>query len=137
MNPEIWAIIQTGEVSGILEDLASDQNLHLRKLLSVSEALGLEEPPGGIILAIETSGEGSSYLTVIKRFTRTFIQFDTVVFSPSKEEGTGVSDRTAGVDLHVSVPVDREDFFVRVINLIALRRLKCAAGIVGLSLIHI
>jgi DNA-binding NtrC family response regulator len=133
MNPQIWAIVETGEVSRVLEDLSSDQDLHLRKLVSVSEALGLEEPPGGIILAIESSGEGSSYLTLIKRFTRTFIQFDTVVFGAPKEEGAGTSDRRAGVDLYVPVPVDRDDFFVRVVNLISLRRLKSATGIVGRS----
>jgi DNA-binding NtrC family response regulator len=133
MNPEIWAIIETGYVGEILEELASEESLHLRKLVSVSEALGLEEPPGGIILAIDSSGEQSNHRALIKRFARTFIQFDAIVFGPPEGKGAEGSDRQAGVDLYVPVPGDREDFFVRAISLIALRRLKSAAGIVGRS----
>jgi phosphoribosylaminoimidazole (AIR) synthetase len=74
MNPEIWALADREQVLEILDELAEEQKLHLRKLVSVSEALGLEEPEGGIILALDSSGEYSNYLTLIKRFTRTFIQ---------------------------------------------------------------
>ena len=133
MNPEIWALAESKEVLEVLEDLASEESLHLRILASVSEALGLEEPQGGIILAVDSSGEHSNYHALIKRFTRTFIQFDAVVFGPRKEEADLISERKSGVDLYVPVPVDREDFFVRTINLVSLRRMKSAAGIVGRS----
>jgi len=133
MNPEIWALADREQVLEILEGLAEEQKLHLRRLASVSEALGLEEPDGGIILALDSSGEYSNYLTLIKRFTRTFIQFDVIVFGPPRNEGVEEAERKAGVDLYVSTPFDREDFSVRAINLIALRRLKCATGIVGRS----
>ncbi|MCK4548740.1 MAG: sigma-54-dependent Fis family transcriptional regulator [Candidatus Krumholzibacteria bacterium] len=133
MNPEIWALVEREEVTEILEELASEENLHLRTLVSVSEALGMEEPQGGIILVIDSSGEHSNHAALIKRFTRTFIQFDAIVFGPRKENNDDGAERRAGVDLYVPVPVDREDFFVRPINLIALRRMKCAAGIVGRS----
>ncbi len=133
MNPEIWALADREEVSEVLEDLAAEESLHLRRLLSVSEALGLDEPAGGIIFVLDSSGENSNYLTLIKRFTRTFIQFDAIVFGPARKEEVVESERRAGVDLYISDPVDREDFFVRAINLIALRRLKCATGIVGRS----
>ncbi len=133
MNPEIWALVERKEVTEILEELASEENLHLHSLVSISEALGMEEPQGGIILVIDSSGEHSNHAALIKRFTRNFIQFDAIVFGPRKEESEDGSERRAGVDLYVPVPVDREDFFVRAINLIALRRLKCAAGIVGRS----
>ncbi len=133
MNPEIWAIVETDQVGEILEELASEESLHLRRLVSVSEALGLDEPPGGIILVIDSTSGQSSHRTLIKRFTRTFIKFDAIVFGPSEEKGSEGTDRQAGVDLYVPEPVDREDFFVRAINLISLRRLKSAAGIVGRS----
>jgi DNA-binding NtrC family response regulator len=133
MNPEIWALVDGKEVGGILEELAEEKHLHLRRLVSISEALGLDEPDGGIILVVDSSGEYSNYLTLIKRFTRTFIQFDVIVFGPGGEEGAGEAERKAGVDLYVSTPVDRDDFFVRALNLIALRRLKSATGIVGRS----
>ncbi len=133
MNPVIWALAERDEVGEILEELASAESLHIRRLVSVSEALGLEEPAGGIILALDSSGEYSNYLTLIKRFARTFIQFDAIVFGPPRKEDVGESERRAGVDLYVPEPVDREDFFVRAINLIALRRLKSATGIVGRS----
>jgi DNA-binding NtrC family response regulator len=133
MNPEIWALVESDEVAGVLADLSSEQNLHLRTLVSVSEALSLEEPSGGIILVIDSSGEHSNYHALIKRFTRTFIQFDVIVFGPHKDESGISAERGAGVDLYIPEPVDREDFFVRAINLVALRRMKCAAGIVGRS----
>lgn len=133
MNPEIWALAESKEVIEVLEDLASEESLHLRILASVSEALGLKEPQGGIILAVDSSGEHSNYHALIKRFTRTFIQFDAVVFGPHKEEAELISERKSGVDLYVPVPVDREDFFVRTINLVSLRRMKSSAGIVGRS----
>jgi DNA-binding NtrC family response regulator len=127
MNPEIWGLTVSKDTTGLLEDLAGEENLNLRRLSSVPEALGLDEPEGGIILVIEASGGYSNYSAIIKRFTRTFIKFDTVVFA----EGTEGS--VAGVDLLVRKPVDRDDFFVRVINLISLRRLKSAGGIIGRS----
>ena len=133
MNPEIWALVEMEETAELLEELAAEENLHLRRLVSISEALGLEEPVGGIILVLDSFGEHSNHLTLIKRFMRTFIKFDTIVFGPQKNEDADDADRKAGIDLYVPVPVDREDFFVRTINLIALRRLKSAAGIVGRS----
>jgi DNA-binding NtrC family response regulator len=133
MNPEIWALVESEKINGVLEDLASEESLHLRNLVSVSEALGLDEPQGGIILVVDSSGEHSNYHALLKRFTRTFIQFDAVVFGPGKDEAEITSERRAGVDLYVPVPVDREDFLVRAINLVALRRMKSAAGIVGRS----
>jgi DNA-binding NtrC family response regulator len=128
MNPELWILAERDEVGEVLEELASEESIHLRDLVSVSEALGLEEPAGGIILAIDAAGTHSNYSALIKRFTRTFIQFDVIVFGAA-EGDTGTSQ----VDLFVPQPLDREDFFVRAINLIALRRMKSAAGIVGRS----
>ena len=41
MNPEIWALAETEEITRILEDFASGESLHLRTLVSVSEAQAL------------------------------------------------------------------------------------------------
>jgi DNA-binding NtrC family response regulator len=133
MNPEIWALADSDEVTEILVELAAEESLHMRRLESVSEALQIEEPDGGILLAVDAHGKHSNYITLIKRFSKSFIQFDTVVFGPARDEGREDTERAAGVDLYVADPIDRDDFLVRAINIISLRRLKCATGIVGRS----
>lgn len=133
MNPEIWALIENEEVGSLVEALVIAEGLRLRRFDNVSEPLGLEEPPGGFILAVDSTGRYSGYATIIKRFQKNFLNFEVLVFAEGDEEDSQSGLQEGIVDAYVEMPADRDDFMVRGAHLVALRRVKSSAGIIGRS----
>jgi DNA-binding NtrC family response regulator len=133
MNPEIWTLVQDEKIEHLLRDLASTRDLEVRNFVSIADALGREEPDGGLILAIDAQGKFSNYLTIIKRFQKNFFCFETMVFGREQAEGVLENEREKGVDMYVRVPFSEEDFFVRAFHLVDIRKLKSSVRIVGRS----
>ena len=132
-NPEIWMLVNGDEPKILLADLAESQGLRLSNFDNVAEAVSLEEPEEGIILAIEPGERHSNYHPIIKRFRKKFFSLDVILFGPDKNPEEMDSERQRGVDLYISMPVPREEFLVRAAHLIALRRLRQSSGIIGRS----
>jgi len=133
VNPEIWMLVSSDECKDLLTDIAESQGLRLTKFENVAEAISREEPDEGIILAVEPGERHSNYHPIIKRFRKKFFSLDVIVFGPVKDLEETARERQRGVDLYVSIPVSREDFFVRITHIIALRRLRQSSGIIGRS----
>jgi DNA-binding NtrC family response regulator len=133
VKPEIWSLVQDGEIAELIADMAGSEGLALRRLSSVAEALGGEEPSGGFVLCIDATGKFNNYMTIIKRFQKNFFSFDVVVLGESKPDGVVEREREIGVDLYCSVPVDNEEFIAKLAHIVSLRRLKSAASIIGRS----
>lgn len=132
-NPEIWALLQGGEIEQLVNEVVESENLTLRTFNSVSEALGMVEPDGGLVLVIDSIEKYSNYMTVIRRFQKNFFSLDTIVFGIQRQKEILDREREIGVDLYVEIPVDKEEFFVKSAQLIALRRLKSSVSIIGRS----
>ncbi len=133
MNPEIWVLIEKEEFGSLVESLVVGEGLRLRRFDNVSEPLGLQEPAGGVILAIDSTGRFSGYTTIIKRFQKNFLNFEVIVFGNEDGEESAGGSPEGIVDMYVPLPVDRDDFMVRGAHLVALRRVKSGAGIIGRS----
>lgn len=133
MNPEIWALAEREECRSILADLASEEELRLRFFDSVPVPLGIDEPAGGILLAIDASGQFGNYPAIARRFRKNFVDIDVIVFERSMPSRRDALPGDSEIDLPVPVPVDRDDFLVRAARLADLRRIKGRAGIVGRS----
>lgn len=133
MNPEVWSLTKEEDSGILLESLAIGEGLRLRRFSSISELLSLEEPQGGIILALEASSEESGYMAVLKRFEKNFINFEVILFCRNISEEQMKRDLDSGIDTCVPMPADQDDFTVRALHLVSLRRTKAGAGIVGRS----
>lgn len=133
MNPEIWALVRKSELENLLTEQAGSQGLTYRGFRDAAEALTREEPDGGMVIAIEATEKFANYMTIIKRFQKNFLSFDLILFGKEKTDDITDYEKDVGVDLYFPLPVDREDFLVRVTNLVALRKLKSSANIIGRS----
>lgn len=133
MNPEIWTLMQDDEIEKLVRELAGNEGLTLKAFSTVAIPLNLEEPPGGLILAIDAEANFSNYLSIIKRFQKNFITLDIIVFGSEKSREIIEREREAGVDLYIPKPVATEDFFARATHLVSLKRLKSSSGIIGRS----
>jgi DNA-binding NtrC family response regulator len=133
MNPDIWTLVSGEESSLLLADLAESQGLKLTKFENVAEAVSRREPEDGVILAIEPGKRHSNYHAVIRRFRKRFFALDAIVFGPLKSVEERRRETQFGVDLYVAMPAERDDFLARAEHLVALRRLRQSAGIIGRS----
>ncbi|MDD3642672.1 MAG: sigma-54 dependent transcriptional regulator [Candidatus Krumholzibacteria bacterium] len=129
MKPELWTLVESGDATSLLEGLATSEGMTIRRLGSLTEPLGLAEPPSGIVLAIETGRNETAHAGAIRRLRRNFVHFDVIEFIRG-EAGDPLID---GADLRMILPADPEDFFVRAARLVALRRIKTQSGIIGRS----
>ena len=129
MRPELWIRIDRDDALSLLQAIASSEGMSIRRLGSISEPLGLEEPPGGIVLAVESAREDTALQGAIRRLRRNFTHFDVIEFTTDD----GAPPSIEGADLRVKLPADPEDFHVRASRLIALRRIKSESGIIGRS----
>ncbi len=133
VNPDIWMLAGSDESKLLLTDLAEGQGLRITKFENVSEAVSRAEPEDGVILAIEPGERYSNYHAVIRRFRKKFFALDVVVFGPPKGAAESKREHQLGVDLYVEMPADKDDFLARAEHLVALRRLRQSAGIIGRS----
>ncbi len=133
MNPEVWLLVEDEEIARLVASAIESENLTLRRFSSVAEALAAPEPSGGFVLCIDAEEKFSNYLTIIKRFQKNFFLFDTVVFGEVKTNDITGREREIGVDLYFPIPVNEEELPAKIAHLVALRRLKSSAGIVGRS----
>ena len=70
MNPEIWTLIRDDKIEKLTRELAENEELALKEFSTVAIPLNLEEPPGGLILALDAAADFSNYLSIIKRFQK-------------------------------------------------------------------
>ena len=133
MNPETWALVQDEEREKLIVEAAEGEGLTVRAFRNVGEAIPREEPPGGIILAIDGTARFRNYLTIIKRFQKEYFGLEVLVFGPGKSAEAVSRERGLGVDLYVPIPANRDEFVIGFSHLAALRRVKGAAKIVGRS----
>lgn len=133
MNPEVWLLVENDGIARLVASAIEGEDLTLRRFSSVAEALGVPEPSGGFVLCIDAEEKFSNYLTIIKRFQKNFFLFDTVVFGGEKTDEIAGREREIGVDLYFPIPVDEEELPAKIVHLVALRRLKSGAGIIGRS----
>lgn len=133
MNPEIWSLVERSDLHELVEELASSEHAAVRGLASVTEAFGLGEPPGGIVLALESAGNPGKHLAAIRRLRKNFVHFDAILFGDLENGEAAGSLHSEGIDLFVKLPVDHEDFLVRGARLMTMRRIKSSIGIIGRS----
>jgi DNA-binding NtrC family response regulator len=133
MNPELWALVQDNEIQKLLREASTSEGVSLRSFQNVAEVLGEEEPPAGVVLAIDGTGKFKNYLTIIKRFQKNYFGLEIIVFGPPKTSAVVGRERTLGIDLFVPVPVNRDEFSVALAEIIALRRIKSTAQVIGRS----
>jgi len=127
-------MLASGDESKLLmADLAEGQGLRITRFENVAEAVSRKEPEEGVILAIEPGERHSNYHAVIRRFRKKFIALDVIVFGPPKSDEERKREHQLGVDLYVGMPAARDDFLARAEHLVALRRLRQSAGIIGRS----
>jgi DNA-binding NtrC family response regulator len=133
MNPDVWALVHGTDIEKLLREAAGAEGVTPRFFENAAEIVGLQEPPGGAVLAIEGTGVFKNYLTIIKRFQRAFSTVESIVFGPPKDAEALRRERTLGVDLYVAVPVNRDEFSVAFTEIMALRRIKATAKVIGRS----
>ncbi len=133
VKPEIWSLVQDDKIAIRIAETVESEDLTLRRFSSIAEALGGSEPPGGFVLCIDATSKFRNYLTIIKRFQKNFFSFDAVVLGDPKPAEIVEREREIGVDLYCAVPIDGEEFLAKLAHLVALRRLKSAASIIGRS----
>lgn len=133
VKPEIWSLVQDEEIAKLIAEMVESEDLTLRRFSSIAEALGGSEPSGGFVLCIDAAGKFRNYLAIIKRFQKNFFYFDAVVLGESEPGEIVEREREIGVDLYCAAPVDSEEFLAKLAHLVALRRLKSAAAIIGRS----
>ena len=131
VKTEIWALIESEWLTKLVAEFAESEGLVWNLYQSAPQALSNEEPDGGLILAIESGGKFSNYLTVIKRFRKNFFYLDVVVIGPEKSPDVIERECEQGVDLYIVTPPDSEEFFARASHLASHLRLRRSAGIVG------
>jgi DNA-binding NtrC family response regulator len=134
MNPELWALVQGGEIEKLLHDASAAEGIALRLFKNAAEFIGKAEPVAGIVLAIDGTGAFKNYPTIIKRFQKNVFRLECVVFGALKTPEALEQEHRLGVDLYVSVPVDHEEFSVAIAEIIALRKVKSAANVIGRSM---
>ena len=133
MAMEIWALIEDEKIGSLVEDVAIEEGLTLRRFGSVAEAINHVEPEGGLILVIDATVKFGNYLTIIRRFQRNYFGFETVVFGKEKPPEVIEREMERGVDLYIECPVNDEEFYIRFKHAVSMRRLKGSAGIIGRS----
>lgn len=133
MNPEIWCLIQDAEIERALRDSTDAAKTPIRSFASVADLLSREEPPGGVVLAIDAVGKFKNYPAIIKRFQKGVFGFEVAVFGPRIGGAEEERQRALGVDRYLAAPVDRDELSVAFSEMIDLRRIKSAAGIIGRS----
>ena len=133
MNPEVWALVQDHEIEKLLREASAGEGVGVRLFQNVAELVGKEEPPTGVVLAIDGTGKFKNYATIIKRFQKNFFGVEIIVFGPPKTSESVNREHALGVDLYVPVPVNRDEFSVALTEIMALRRIKSAAHVIGRS----
>ncbi len=131
VNPEFWALIESDWLAKLMADLAEAEGLEWNLFQSAPQALSNDEPEGGLVLAIESGGKFSNYLTVIRRFRKNFFYLDVIVFGPEMSPEVIEHERENGVDLYIPTPLNAEEFYARTSHLASLLRLRRSAGIIG------
>jgi DNA-binding NtrC family response regulator len=133
MNPELWGLVQSAGVETLLHEAAAGEGVPVRTFPDVAGLLSREEPPGGVVLAIEGAGRYKSYLTILKRLQKNFFGFDVIVLGPAKSSETIVRERSLGVDTYIAVPAKGSEFSAALAEIVAIRRIKSAAKFIGRS----
>ena len=133
MNPELWSLVQDEGIESLLREAAAAQEAPLVAFQNVAEVLSRPEPEIGAVLVIDGTGKFKNYPTIIKRIQKTLFFIDIVVFGPPKTAEGEHREFAIGVDLYVSVPAERDEFFTALEGIVALRRVKCTAKIIGRS----
>ncbi|MBN2184605.1 MAG: sigma-54-dependent Fis family transcriptional regulator [Candidatus Krumholzibacteriota bacterium] len=133
MNPEIWTLVKSEAIKGLLESLAVEEGLRLRHFNDLSAALNQSEPDGGLILAIDSSEKFENYLTIIRRFDKNFINYEIMVFGEDKTDDEIERDIDSGVDLYIASSIESDEFILKGSHLVAQRRIKSSSGMVGRS----
>ena len=110
MDPELWGLVQSASVETLLRKASAGEGVPVRIFPDVADILSREEPPGGLVLAIDGAGRFKSYLTILKRLQRNFFGFDAIVLGPSKSSETIIRERALGVDRYMAVPVRENEF---------------------------
>ena len=64
MNPEIWTLASEPRIASLIDELAENEGLTVRRFTAVATPLNLEEPKGGLILIIEAAGEFANYIAI-------------------------------------------------------------------------
>ena len=133
MNPELWSLVQDAGIESLLREAAGAHGVSLVTFQNVADVLSREEPPAGAVLAIDGTGKFKNYLTIIKRIQKSLFCTDVIVFGPPKTSEGVNREYALGVDLYVSVPVKREEFFTALAGIVEIRRVKGTAKIIGRS----
>jgi DNA-binding NtrC family response regulator len=133
MNPELWGLVQSPGIEALLRQSAAAEDVPVRTFPDVAGVLSREEPPGGVVLAIEGAGRFKNYLTILKRLQRNFFGIDVIVLGPEKPPDTIERERILGVDRYVAVPAARTELTHVVSETVAIRRIKSAAKLIGRS----
>jgi DNA-binding NtrC family response regulator len=133
MDPELWGLVQSASVEALLREAASRDGMPLRIFPDVANVLSREEPPGGIVLAIDGAGRFKSYLTILKRLQRNFFGFDVIVLGPEKSPETIARERSLGVDRYVPLPGGQSELSGVLAEAAAIRRIKSAIKFIGRS----
>ncbi len=133
MQPVLWTLVQDPGIEAALREAAASGGIELRAFANLADVLSAQEPPGGVILAIDATSKLKNYLTVVHRVQKTFFFLDCLVFGPPRDERSIERERLLGVDRYVALPLDAEEFALAFAETAALRRVKTAARIVGRS----
>jgi DNA-binding NtrC family response regulator len=133
MDPELWGLVQSTRIEAQLRESGAGEGVPARIFPDVAGLLSREEPPGGIVLAIEGAGRYKSYLTILKRLQKNIFGFDAIVLGPEKSSETIIRERSLGVDRYIAIPAKENEFSAALSEMVALRRIKSAVKFIGRS----
>jgi len=133
MNPELWCLVQDGEIERLLREAASAEKVPVRTFASIADVLRREEPPGGVVFAIEAAGKFENYSAIIKRLQKDVFGLEVILFARPTGPAGRRREPMPGIDRSLEVPVDHDELFLALSELFALRRIKAAAKIIGRS----
>ncbi|MBN1885607.1 MAG: sigma-54-dependent Fis family transcriptional regulator [Candidatus Krumholzibacteriota bacterium] len=133
IEPEVWFLAGDGALGRTIAQAAEEQGVVVRFFRDVSQALDTPEPEGGVVLVIDADSGYPNYLTIIRRFGRKILELETAVFGPARGEEVVEGEYDRGVDRYVATPVSDDDCLARITHMIAVRRVKSSAGIIGRS----